>query len=326
MKGFRAFMKNFYNPFWWKREAIPYLLRDPTRTFLKFRYSPSAPECLLMDEDWDNAIILDACRYDQFKQLNPFGGKLESRTSLGSATPEFLTNNFSGTAHHDTVYVTANPMYRTLDLDDVFFKVVDVWDSNWDEKRQTVIPEDMAEKTLEAYREYPNKRIIAHFMQPHYPFIGDAADQIGDHAGFELTYRQVQGEAAERDHPTIWSLLEDGKLDKDLVWSAYNETLKIALEHVEVLVDKFSEKTVVTSDHGNFVGERMLPFGNPKYGHPVGVYADALRKVPWMVIEGDERKNVESETPVNQTTKETHPDETTSVVTDRLADLGYVDQ
>ncbi|WP_246999246.1 hypothetical protein [Halosolutus gelatinilyticus] len=272
-----------------------------------------------MNEDWDNLIILDACRYDQFERINTVSGTLEVRTSLGSATPEFLEKNFAGQTYHDTVYVTANPMYRTKGLDNVFHDVFDVWDSNWDEKRRTVSPGAMAEAVLEAYKKYPNKRLIAHFIQPHYPFIGDAANQIGEHAGIEFTYRQVQGESAERDDPTVWELLEAGEVDENLVWKAYDETLEIALEHVEDLVDEFSEKTVVTSDHGNLVGERILPFGGPKYGHPVRIYTDELRKVPWLVIEGEERKEAHSEAPHERLT------DTSSEVTDRLADLGYVD-
>jgi hypothetical protein len=39
-----------------------------------------------MDEDWDTLLILDACRYDLFAEEVPFGGRLESRISLGSSS------------------------------------------------------------------------------------------------------------------------------------------------------------------------------------------------------------------------------------------------
>lgn len=326
MNKFESVVKNFYNPFWWRETAFPYLHNNLMKKYTQVQYSESAPVCELMQEDWDNIIILDACRYDQFKKLNPFSTGLESRTSLGSATPEFLRENFAGKTYHDTVYVTANPMYRTQDLSDVFHDVIDVWEEEWDNKRRTVLPETMKEKALEAHKKYPNKRLIAHFMQPHYPFIGEEATKIGDHAGFELAYRQVQGEEAKRDDPTVWSLLKDGKVDEDIVWKAYNENLDIALDHVEDLIEEFSEKTVVTSDHGNMVGERVLPFGSRQYGHPTGMYTDTLRKVPWVTIEGDKRKEVISEAPVEHTSTDNHMTEAESAVADRLADLGYVDQ
>ena len=272
-----------------------------------------------MDEDWDNLVLLDACRFDQFKRLNTIDGKLQVRRSLGSATPEFLTKNFKGTTYHDTVYVTANPMYRTRNLEHVFYEVIDVWESEWDDQLKTVRPEKMAKATLEAHDKFPNKRIISHFMQPHYPFIGDSAREIGDHAGYEWAYRHVQGEDATRDHSTVWTLLDQGDVNREVVWRAYDENLEIVLPHVERLVNTFDGKTVVTSDHGNLVNERITPFGKRVSGHPIETYTDELRKVPWLVIDGENRKQIHAEEP------QEHTNGDTDVVADRLADLGYVD-
>lgn len=311
--------RNFYKPQWWVELAIPFARSQVARQYSSVRYTPDAPECQLMSEEWDNLILLDACQFDQFERLNTIEGRLESRTSLGSATPEFLTKNFEGTVHHDTVYVTANPMYRTKNLENVFHEVIDVWESEWDDQQKTVRPEKMVEATLDAYEKFPNKRLISHFMQPHYPFIGDSARKIGDHAGFERTYRLVQKEEATRDHSTVWTLLEEGKIDEEAVWKAYDENLEIALPHVERLVTAFDEKTVVTSDHGNLVNERITPFGKPISGHPSETYTDELRKVPWLVIESEARKRIHAEKPQEGTNEES------DVIAERLADLGYVD-
>lgn len=275
-----------------------------------------------MEEDWDNLIILDACRYDQFEMLNTIPGRLEARTSLGSATLEFMMENFDGSAHYDTVYVTANPMYlyeEDADIDDAFYRVVDVWRSNWDGQYHTVHPEKMVEATLEAYERYPDKRLISHFIQPHYPFIGDAANEIGHHAGNKLAYRSALGKETEEIDPTVWELLEEGRVDERTVRRAYDENLEIVLSYVEELVDEFPEKTVVTSDHGNLIGERVAPFGRSMYGHPPNVYTDELRKVPWLVVEGETRKEVRSDTPAEA------DDEKSELVAERLAHLGYGD-
>ncbi|WP_251344287.1 LTA synthase family protein [Haloplanus halophilus] len=272
-----------------------------------------------MDEDWDNLLILDACRYDQFTRLNTICGNLEARTSLGSATPEFLEKNFHDSIHHDTVYVTANPMYRTLNLGDVFHSVVDVWNTGWDEQQKTVPPEEVTEAALSAHEKYPNKRLIVHFMQPHYPFIGNSSESLGDHAGFEHTYRAVTDGEASRDNPTVWELIESGAIDERSALDAYDENLTVVLPHVERLVNEFPEKTVVTSDHGNLVGERILPFGSARYGHPRGTYTEGLRKVPWLIIDGKTRKEVNAETPRRVR------NEDTDVVSERLANLGYTE-
>lgn len=287
--------------------------------YLRATYRPSEPTCRIMAEDWDNLLILDGCRYDQFKRLNSLPGQLEARNSLGSATDEFLEKNFSETKQYDTVYITANPMYRIKNLNDVFHDIIDVWKTGWDDQNKTVPPEEVVEASLDAHNAYPDKRLMIHFMQPHYPFIGEVGSQIGQHSGFEYTYRKAQTGEGSQDSPTIWELLEAGEIDEGVALEAYDENLEIVLPHVERLINEFPEKTVVTSDHGNFVGERITPFGKRRYGHPVGVYSKGLRKVPWLIVEGDERKKIQAESPHQR-----HDGES-NIVVERLANLGYTD-
>ncbi|MFC7227997.1 LTA synthase family protein [Salinirubellus salinus] len=272
-----------------------------------------------MEEDWDNVVILDACRYDLFESVNTLDGNLDYRISPASATPEFLSRNFEEKQYHDTVYVTANPMYRTLGLDEVFHQIIDVWENHWDRQKQTVLPEAMTEATASAYKRFPNKRIISHFMQPHYPFVGELASEIGAHSGYEFAYRNVTEGEASRDNPTVWERLEAGDVSRELVWDAYAENLKIVFPHVEELLELFDEKTVITSDHGNLLGEKPHPLAAPVYGHPHGMRHEHLSKVPWLIVAGTERKYIVSEKPIKQLS------DPSGDVTDRLADLGYFD-
>jgi hypothetical protein len=89
---------------------------------------------------------------------------------------------------------------------------------------------------------------------------------------------------------------------------------------VNKLIERFDEKTVVTSDHGNMLGERASPFPKRFYGHPWGVRTDELVKIPWLVSKGERRKEIQSEPPESK-----HSTEMTAEVTQRLADLGYTD-
>lgn len=41
------------------------------------------------EKDWDNLIILDACRYDIFEKINTIGGDLSYKISKGSHSEEF---------------------------------------------------------------------------------------------------------------------------------------------------------------------------------------------------------------------------------------------
>ena len=135
--------------------------------------------CDVMAEDWDNLLILDACRFDMFERANTIPGRLESRRSKGSATLEFVRNNFAGERHYDTVYVTGNPFVST-DAGDAFHDLYEVWRTDWDDELGTVRPEPMCEAVLRANEAYPNKRLVGHLMQPHHPFIGPTGRELLD--------------------------------------------------------------------------------------------------------------------------------------------------
>jgi hypothetical protein len=139
--------------------------------------------------------------------------------------------------------------------------------------------------------------------------------------GGELSYRQAQGKEPNRDAPTIWDLQNDGVVSKEKVWEAYIDNLQITLPHVESLLSIFDEKTVVTSDPGNLFGEFVWPFPFRRYGHPRETYTERLVEVPWLDIEGSTRKSINSEMP-----EKTSENTTSDVVSDRLADLGYLSE
>lgn len=247
----------------------------------------------VMDRDWDNCYILDACRMDLFEEANYLAGDLQTVTSCASNTQGFLHANFQGRTFHDTVYVTANPNVYSLD-EQIFHATKTLYRDEWDEEVMTVPPETVAEAAREAHAEYPNKRLLVHFMQPHTPFIGDL--------GKELPQKHHRpGESADPDEDVrwIWGNLQYGLFDLDeaRVWDAYRENLELALAAVEPLLEDVPGKSVVTSDHGNLVGERMRPIPVRMYGHPEGLRSPALVEVPWLEVDGETRRSVTSEPP-----------------------------
>lgn len=265
----------------------------------------------IFHEDWDNLLLLDACRYDMFADQSQLPGELESRTSRGSATVEFLRGNLQGRTLHDTVYVTANPqLYRHQDeIDASFHAVEEVWQTDgWDEERSTVLPETMARRAIEAAEEYPDKRLFVHFIQPHYPFLTARENPFDDDQAF-----------LRPDEPGSWAQVMTGDIrpSKESIWAAYRETLERALTHVGSLIEELPGKTVVTADHGNMVGERASPIPIVEWGHPRGIYTENLVKVPWLVVDGD-RRDINPEEPVED--RLSVPD---TVVSDRLEQLGY---
>ncbi|WP_436911251.1 hypothetical protein [Halosimplex marinum] len=264
-------------------------------------------------EDWDNLLILDACRYDMFAEQADLGGRLERRVSRGSSTREFLKGNFQGRELHDTVYVTANPqLYRHQDWLDTSFHAVDhVWmKEGWDDEHMTVLPETTTTAALRAAEEYPDKRLLVHYIQPHYPFIVDSDEP----QPFDPDQAFLKP-----DEPGSWNQLLTGDLQTpdESVWRAYRNNLDRALPHVADLLTGLDGRSVVSSDHGNMVGERARPFPIREWGHPRGIYTDQLVTVPWLIVEG-ERRNIVAETPTGER-EETADD----VVADRLEQLGY---
>ncbi|ELK54578.1 hypothetical protein D320_09452, partial [Haloferax sp. BAB-2207] len=244
----------------------------------------------VMAEDWDNLLILDGCRYDIFKKRNTIDGTLKRQTSPASQSLEFMKCNFFEREFHDTIYITANP-FSTEIKSGTFYKVVNLLDQ-WNEELQTVKPETVVESTLQISQEYPDKRLLIHFMQPHYPFIGEK--------GKELSHRGYSPTKEGRKHSfSVWDELQYGVADYNLtqVIEAYEENLDIVLAHAEKLLGELNGKSIVTSDHGNLLGERIKPIPIRVYGHPAGIRSSPLVDVPWLIVEGD-RRDVTTEEPV----------------------------
>jgi hypothetical protein len=260
----------------------------------------------LFEADWDNLLILDACRYDMFRSVNDLPGRLESRQSRGSATSEFLRANFDGRVQRETVYVTASPMLRRNEdrINVELQEEVDVWRQNgWDERYKTVLPETMVEYALQAADRFPSKRLLVHFMQPHFPFLGPTGREHFDGDRLDFRWRDV--------------MTGDLDVDVDLLWQASVENLERVLPHVETLLRSLDGKTVVTSDHGQAFGERSRPIPYHEYGHPPGLYTDELVTVPWHVyVNGDRRRIVGGETSAHTSVDD-------GLVKERLRDLGY---
>jgi hypothetical protein len=269
----------------------------------------------VMEQEWDNLLILDACRYDLFEAHHDFPGTLRKVRSRGSQSREFMERNFTD-HYHDTVYITGNPFTAFLD-DDVFHATINLFDEQWDDELMTIRPESMVEASLKANEEFPNKRLIVHFMQPHYPFIGERGRQI-DSGGITGQTRGMNTKSSDRA-PSVWSRLNSGDpaVDPETVWDAYIENFELVSGYATELAETLDGKSVITSDHGNMFGERLWPIPVRRFGHPPGVRAPGLINVPWHELPFDERRSVEHDSPVE---RESVADD---MVEERLRNLGY---
>ena len=307
-----AVRRNWDSPHWWTRQFN-------ARLFSRYySYTNRLPGDYVPSEDWDNLIILDGCRFDLFKDvINSFDvpGTLEKRNSLGTSSAEFLRENFNKQSHNDTVYISANPYARTELNNESLHSIDHVWLNGWDDEEETVMPETMEERTIETLSQYPNKKIVSHFMQPHHPFVGGV--RISSDRGYVGARSKVMDEEVP-NWESIWSQLRHGKVSGEEVWSAYQSNLEYVLESVERLIKRLDGLTVITSDHGNAFGERASPFPTTVYGHAPGVRIPALVEVPWFICDSGNRRTIQAEE-----AEIVEKDIDQELINERLGALGY---
>ncbi|AFL95060.1 hypothetical protein CL1_0855 [Thermococcus cleftensis] len=254
------------------------------------------PGVSVFSEDWDHLIILDDCRYDVFEeefQRRGLPGKLESRPSLGSWTGEFLVMNFREERYDDIVFISANPFVDRY-LKGKFHRLISVWKTHWNERYNTVPPGAVYRAALVAARRYPDKRLVVHFLQPHHPYF-----TLGfKDEGMAAIKRSVErGGSYLQDFPPepiqeiylseIYAHFPVRRLIK-----AYVDNLQIVMPYVELLLHRLRGKSVVTSDHGELFGEKVLEFVPIKvYGHGIGRNPNLIT-VPWWIVRDEDRRNL----------------------------------
>ncbi|MFB6159460.1 MAG: hypothetical protein ABEJ95_07455 [Candidatus Nanohalobium sp.] len=276
-----GFRKNLYLAY--KNRFFPHIrgLRGSHRIllFLKrlaakgIKEIEEKPESIFDRTDWQALIILDACRHDIYEEV--IGEEVETRISLGSTTTEYIERTFSEGDFSDIVYISANPFFsdrfleKLVDRSDLFHTKFDVFQDGWNKEEGTVLPKTVADRAETAQKLFPEKKLIIHFIQPHYPFIGFNDEGFTDSKGW----------LSEDQSTSIWDRAENGDYTQEEVRNAYSQNLEVVLPHAEQLAEKIEGKTVITSDHGNLIGENGL------YGHPDNMSFAPLRKVPWDVRE-----------------------------------------
>jgi len=282
--------------------------RGANRLFYSLTRKLNCKNCII-DGDWDVLILFDACRYDVFREKAPDTWPNASPLrSAGSNTIEFLEHNISDQNFNDTVYITANPQLENFrrHLNTRFHAEAQLWarEDMWDDTIGTVPPETVVETAMEYDAKYPHKRLLIHFIQPHYPFRNADFD-----SGSVVT---------NDDKQHFWHRLMTGDLmlPRSELRQAYNDNVDWVLDATEDLPEKMIGKVVVTSDHGNMLGDRSWPVPTREYGHPKGIYTPELVRVPWVEFEPDEEREVVAESVSDRR-------ENTADVNEKLRALAY---
>jgi hypothetical protein len=286
-------------------------LRDGRHGFERLSYDLRHPQKHVFDDDWDTLIVLDACRYDIWKEVvdeHSFLDSAEHRCvhSPASSSKEWMQANFAdcyADAMRETAYVTANPFTQDHANEADFALLDEVWKYGWDDDLGVVPPDTVTDRAIDVARSEDAERTLVHYMQPHFPSLRqpELGSKIDPENNSWIS--------------SIWDKLKDGEIDHETVWGAYRDNLHDVLESVETLLRNHdASKVIITADHGNGFGEDGI------YGHPGDRAHRVLREVPYCVTEATD----EGEYTPELSRRDAEGDD--AGVEERLAALGYIDE
>ncbi|MCQ4333127.1 hypothetical protein KM295_06420 [Natronomonas sp. F2-12] len=284
----------------------------------------------IFSKDWDNLIILDSCRYDTLKSITN-KNKSSSIISRGSSSYEFVKNNFEKQLH-DTIYITTNPHIEKIEKNEFFIikKIYDEYEDSFNINERRTMLDNLRKESQRMVHENPNKKLIIHSMIPHAPYISSEAENLRKKLSEEknITFVNSKGgrgantqeKAKNKTNPNkFYSLLgaaKNGYISDNRLYEIYKQEVKTGFNWGEKLANELDGKSIITADHGELLGERLLPLLAKEYGHHCNIYCEELRKVPWVVYPSDNRRNIIASEPVDTQHTQTNIEE-------NLKALGY---
>ena len=278
----------------------------------------------VFEREWDVLVLLDACRVDLMAEVateydwlpSPADVEAGAIDSVAGSSKEWMRRTFTP-AHaatlERTAYVTGNPFSAAVLGDEHSLGLLDeVWRYAWDDDAGTIRPEPITDRAIRVCRSGEFDRVIVHYMQPHVPFL----ERPDLHAGYRPAHWGSPGSVVDPDEAGLdaWGRVRRGELDRDEVWAAYADNLRIGLASMATLRRNVDGTLIVSSDHGNAMGELGI------WGHP-DKPVSSVRRVPWIELEARD------ETTRQPTLEaESGRDREVSVdVQDRLTSLGYTE-
>lgn len=280
----------------------------------------------VFEREWDALIVLDACRVDALREVSSeyeFLHDVDSITSVGSMTPEWMSNTFRRrylSQIKRTGYVTENGFIEKVledgghtgfdalpigprDYDVVtmgeFGHIEKLWmtefepSSKWmvgDGGASRLSPSYVTSRAIEVGRTADVERLIVHYTYPHepYPLAPPPLDRPFD-------------------------AISNGDATGEEVWRAYLDNLRFVLGDVETLLNNMdAEKVVITADHGEAFGEWGF------YQHVIGCPIPCVRRVPWVETEAEDTEEYTTVAPEPQT------DSGEKATREQLRKLGYL--
>ena len=257
---------------------------------------------LIQSGEWDTLIVLDACRADALQMIArkyPWPGEKEIEVVRSPAACTQIWIERLGRYFEENLgyYFSANPVVeRTAAKRKFKLLTWSVWAKHWARFTEQQIPSVhpmtvngavLTAKTLiDADDRWPSEaRVVVHYLQPHSPYIGSPPLKMtqwghGNHP-FDAECSVLPNPAeAVREKKLTWPGLRE----------AYMGNLALVWEAARVLVANLpGERIVITSDHGEVLGEH-----GGLFGHECSWPYDELFNVPWLELRGGPRGEPET--------------------------------
>jgi hypothetical protein len=299
----------------YEKEGTSSVVRNASRDFIQFtsrnllqsmgKHDPRGTP--VFTKDWDALIVLDACRVDLMESVSAeysfVPDNVNSIYSVGSMSETWMKNNFNQKYKNykkETGIVTANPFSESILNDTEFAYIEEAWRTGWDEETGTVPARAVTDKAISCIRSNPEKRIVIHYMQPHFPSAPTPIDSGIEFDNFGHGWESV------------WDQLSKGSISREQVWNSYQDNLRYVLDDVSLLLENVDrDNVVISSDHGNAMGEWY------QYGHPKNVSISPIREVPWVSTTSRDKRGYVPE----ESERQKHHDQS---VKSRLESLGYI--
>jgi len=255
-------------------EAMKISLSEVTNGGIR-RLQPYFPErgTPVYEFEWDLLIVLDTCRADALAAVSEeydfLPEEIPRVRSVGSKTVEWMEGTFTDQYSEEmaeTGYITFNGHSDELLDPDDFAYLGEVWRSHWNIEQGGIPPRPVTDHVIAADRELNPEYLIAHYKQPHQPYV--------NLNGFDPA--QKRGDTAD-DRSGVFGAFLEGEFSREEVWEAYIDELRWALDEIELLLENINADNVaITADHGECFGEWGV------YGHHGSMLIPELVTVPFV--------------------------------------------
>jgi hypothetical protein len=264
-----------------------------------------------------------------FAERNPFDVEVEKRISQAPNTGAWFKTNFVGASDNDlkdVVYVSTIPNASSKNIDPSrFAHLEEVFRYGWDDDLRTTPPDVVTAVAIQLHHEYPDKRLVVHYAQPHVPFVGheeyESEMYTPDYVKYDGADVSANAETLSKineapDQMNIYNHpfrgVKKGTVTEEEVWGAYCANLEYVLPHVKELQKYIDGRLCVSADHGNGMGEHGI------YGHPPWGFTKTVLEVPWVSIEGGGQ-----DPPEDILNRDFDKSEVNTSVEEQLKHLGY---